>query len=92
MITKEKIALAAQKWAVDTKKKFPHLSEPEFIAGAEWAFSKVDPRCDEILEKINVIMWNSYLRRGKGITAADCDAIMCLLNEWASFDLSKTAK
>ena len=55
MIDKNKITLAAQKWAIDTKKNFPHLSEPEFIAGAEWAFEQVDPLCNdgaEIIEKL----------------------------------------
>lgn len=55
MITKDKIAAAANKWAVDTKKKFPHLSEPEFKAGAEWALKQVEPICGdaaEIIEKL----------------------------------------
>lgn len=61
MILKEKINLAAQKWAIDTKKKFPHLSEPEFIAGAEWAITemqklqKKEPceNCGEICDTIS---------------------------------------
>lgn len=47
MIDKKNIKSAAQKWAIDTKKKFPHLSEPEFIAGAEWALEQVDPLCND---------------------------------------------
>lgn len=57
MIDKNKIKSAAQKWAIDTKKKFPHLSEPEFIAGAEWAFGQIDPLCGDaaqIIEKLQV--------------------------------------
>ena len=42
MIDKSKIKFAARKWAIDTKKKFPHLSEPEFIAGAEWAIAEIE--------------------------------------------------
>jgi len=55
MIDKNKIKLAAQKWAIDTKKKFPHLSEPEFMAGAEWALSQVDQLCNDgvnLIEKL----------------------------------------
>lgn len=55
MIDQNKIKLAAQKWAIDTKKKFPHLSEPQFIAGAEWALSQVDPLCNDganLIEKL----------------------------------------
>lgn len=55
MIDQSKIQRAAQKWAIDTKKKFPHLSQPEFIAGAEWALKQVDPLCNdgaELIEKL----------------------------------------
>lgn len=55
MIDKNKIKFAAQKWAIDTQKKFPHLSEPEFIAGAEWALIQVDPLCNDganLIEKL----------------------------------------
>lgn len=55
MIDQNKIEIAAKKWAIDTKKKFPHLSEPEFIAGANWALNQVDPICNEaanLLEKL----------------------------------------
>ena len=55
MITENDVKLAAKKWAIDTKKKFPHLSEPEFIAGAKWAINKLDPLCMEgaqLIEKL----------------------------------------
>jgi hypothetical protein len=42
MLDKNKIEFAAQKWAMDNGKKFPHLSVPEFIAGAMWAIQEIE--------------------------------------------------
>lgn len=51
MLTEEKIKLAAQKWAIDEKKKWPHLSAPEFIAGAKWAKEILERRIDELADE-----------------------------------------
>lgn len=74
MINQESIKFAAQKWAIDTNKKFPHLSEPEFIAGAKWALSEVDPLCNsaaEIVEKLQAE--NVKLREVLEISGSVCN-------------------
>jgi len=42
MMDIKRIEAAAQKWAIDNKRKFPHLTIQEFIAGALWALSQVE--------------------------------------------------
>lgn len=42
MIDIKKIEAAAQKWAIDNKRKFPHLTIPEFTAGALWAIKEIE--------------------------------------------------
>lgn len=37
----------------------------------------------EYLEKINNIMWESFMIKGKGISDKDCEKIMVILEEWA---------
>lgn len=40
------IEAAALKWAIDNKRKFPHLTIPEFVAGAKWALMQIEPVCN----------------------------------------------
>lgn len=42
MIDTKKIEAAAHKWAIDNKRKFPHLTIPEFMAGAMWAIAEIE--------------------------------------------------
>jgi hypothetical protein len=41
-------------------------------------------RLHDILERINMVMWQSYMVKNRGITDNDCSKIMELLNEWAN--------